>query len=38
MGLRGCLQAAFFQGAVVMPQTGELIAMSMSRAKIAKPS
>jgi hypothetical protein len=31
-------QAAFFQGAWASFQTGELIAMSMSRAKIAKPS
>ena len=31
-------QAAFFQGALVRPQIGLLMAMSMSRAKMAKPS
>ena len=31
-------QTAFFQGAWVRPQIGLEMAMSMSRAKIAKPS
>jgi hypothetical protein len=28
----------YFQGVFVRPQTGELMAMSISRAKMAKPS
>jgi hypothetical protein len=35
---RRLLQAAFFQGAFVRLQIGLEIAMSMSRAKMAKPS